>query len=63
MPTTIRLSKKEQKDIELKCRYINKTLIGMEVKPISESELVHKIISEAIPSLEVTKSGDIKIIK
>lgn len=63
MPSTVRLSKKEQKDIELRCRDVNKALIGMELKPISESELVHKILEESLSNIEVSKSGAIRVIK
>ena len=61
MPTNIRLTKDEQRDIEVKCRELNKILINQEFAPIQESELVHIVLKRAINRLSVDKRGEIDI--
>lgn len=58
MPTNIRLTKDEQREIEIKCRELNKTLINQDIAPIQESELVHIILKMALKRLKLNKSGD-----
>jgi hypothetical protein len=59
MPMTFRLTDKEQRDIEVKCREINKILINNDHKPIKESELLHEILKLSVSKIEATKGGDI----
>jgi len=61
MPTNIRLTKDEQREIELKCRELNKILINREIAPIQESELVHLILKRAIQRISVNKRGEIEL--
>lgn len=61
MPTNIRLTKDEQRDIEVKCRELNKILINQELAPIQESELVHLILKKAIQKVSVNKRGEIDL--
>lgn len=60
MPATLRLSKDEQKLLAKKCIQINKLLIGMEKKPITESELAHIVLESGINQIEVDKEGTIR---
>lgn len=61
MPTNIRLTKDEQRDIEVKCRELNKILINQELAPIQESELVHLILKKAVQKVSVNKRGEIDL--
>ena len=61
MPTNIRLTKDEQRDIEVKCRELNKILINQEFAPIQESELVHIILKRTTNRVTVNKRGEIDI--
>lgn len=61
MPTNIRLTKDEQRDIEVKCRELNKVLINQEFAPIQESELVHLILKRVINRITVNKRGEIEV--
>ncbi|MBO1271191.1 hypothetical protein J3L11_05945 [Shewanella sp. 4t3-1-2LB] len=61
MPTTLRLTKEEQRTTEVKCREINKILINEEISPIQESELLHLVIEKALKRLKVNKRGEIEI--
>ena len=61
MPTNVRLTKDEQREIELKCRELNKTLINQELAPIQESELVHVILKKAITRTKINKRGEIDL--
>lgn len=56
MPATLRLSKTEQKLLERRCVALNKQLIKSEQKPISESELAHFVLEEAIAYVSVSGS-------
>lgn len=61
MPTNVRLTKDEQREIELKCRELNKILINQELAPIQESELVHVILKKAITRTKINKRGEIDL--
>lgn len=61
MPTNIRLTKKEQEVLGKKAIKINKLLVGMEMKPMSESELIHKILEKSLTNVEINKRGEIII--
>lgn len=61
MPTNIRLTKDEQRDIEVKCRELNKILINQEFAPIQESELVHIILKRVLSRISVNKRGEIDV--
>ncbi len=61
MPTTLRLTKEEQRNTEVKCREINKILINEEITPIQESELLHLVIEKAMKRVKVNKRGEIDI--
>lgn len=59
MPTTLRLTKEEQRKAELKCREINKILVNMEKAPIQESELLHHLIDFTLDKIKVNKRGEL----
>lgn len=61
MPTNIRLTKKEQEILGKKAIKINKLLVGMEMKPMSESELIHRILEKSLNSVEINNRGEITI--
>lgn len=58
---TLRLNKEEQRAVEIKCRELNKQLINNDFKPITESELIHKILLESIKNTIVNKNGEVII--
>lgn len=59
MPTNIRLSKEEQKELSEKYLEVNKVLINMGKRPIQESELVHLVLEKSINNIKVSKDGEI----
>lgn len=59
MPTTVRLSKDEEKKIREKCIEINKLLIGANRIPCRESELVHKLLEISLRSVKVDEEGEL----
>jgi hypothetical protein len=61
MATNLRLSKEEQRQLELKCREINKILVVKEFPPMNESTLAHKILEKTIKKVEVNNSGELII--
>lgn len=61
MPTTLRLTKDEQKLLEQKTRELNKSLIGDEMKPITESELAHVVLKEGLQRVSYDKRKVIDI--
>ncbi|WP_345877796.1 hypothetical protein [Shewanella algae] len=61
MAQTLRLTKEEQRKTELKCREINKILIGIEKKPIQESELLHIVLEKTLARIKVNNRGEIEV--
>ena len=61
MPKTIKLSDWEQKKLHEQVIKLNKKLIEQNMKPIQESELVHKILEITINKTELSESGTIII--
>ncbi len=61
MPTNIRLTKDEQRDIEVKCRELNKILINQEMAPVQESELIHIILKRVMNRISINKRGEIDV--
>ncbi|EHC03947.1 mobilization protein BmgB [Shewanella baltica OS625] len=61
MPVTLRLTKEEQRNTELKCREINKVLINIEKSPMQESELLHLVIELALSRIKINKKGEIDL--
>lgn len=59
MPTTIRLTDKEQEDLRKKCIEINKLLIKDNRMPMKESELLHKILEKSITCVRIGVSGEV----
>ena len=61
MPASVRLTKEEQREIEIKCRELNKILINQEFAPIQESELIHLILKRTLSRVKVNKRGEIEV--
>lgn len=59
MPTTIRLSDKEQEDLRKKAIEINKILIKAGQEPLRDSELAHAILESGLPMVRIDNSGKI----
>lgn len=63
MPTSIRLTKDEQKLIHEKTIEINKKLMGQNQMPLQESELVHEVLKLALKAASVNASSEIELTK
>lgn len=61
MAVTIRLSDKEQEMIRKKAVEINQTLIKKGKQPLRDSQLIHKILEQAVPNTEISESGNIVV--
>lgn len=61
MPETLRLTKKEQKELREKCVEINKLLVSKERAPLRDSELAHVLLEKSIRYAKLTKDGDLII--
>jgi hypothetical protein len=61
MPTTLRLTKEEEKNLREKCIEINKILVSQGQLPMRESELAHKILKKTIKHVKVEKDGEMII--
>lgn len=61
MPVTLRLSNAEQEAIRQKCIEINKILIKKGRQPLRDSELTHLVIEQAIPMVQVTPEGNLRV--
>ncbi len=61
MSKMLRLTKDENKALESRSIEINKALVKMEKAPLKDSELLHKVLIEAIERIDVDKSGQIYI--
>lgn len=63
MAITVRMNDREQEMLRKKCIELNKMLINRNLMPIKESELVHIILEQCINAVELTASGQIKVIE
>ena len=63
MAITVRMNDKEQELLRKKCIELNKLLINRNLMPIKESELVHIILEQCINNVELTTSGNLKVIE
>lgn len=61
MPSTLRLTPREQEELRKKCTEINKLLIKKGRQPLRDSELAHKILEISITYARAGESGDIHI--
>lgn len=61
MPTNIRLTQQEQELLRQKAIEINKALVKQGKQPLRDSELVHKILEKALPSVRLTQSGEVAL--
>lgn len=59
MPTSIRLTKDEQKLIHDKTIEVNKKLMAQNRMPLKESELIHEILMAAGKVVTVNTKGEI----
>ncbi|MBK5648567.1 MAG: hypothetical protein ACN6N1_12130 [Acinetobacter guillouiae] len=62
MAITVRMNDKEQEMLRKKCIELNKLLINRNLMPIKESELVHLILEQCINAVELTTSGNLRVI-
>lgn len=63
MPTSIRLTKDEQKLIHEKTIEVNKKLMAMNKMPVQESELVHLVLDIALKQTSVNSDAEIALLK
>ncbi|MDA0698062.1 MAG: hypothetical protein O2793_16900 [Proteobacteria bacterium] len=63
MAITVRMNDKEQELLRKKCIELNKQLINRNLMPIKESELVHIILEQCISNVQVTASGNLKVVE
>lgn len=63
MAITVRMNDKEQEMLRKKCIELNKQLINRNLMPIKESELVHIILEQCINNVQLTTSGNLKVIE
>ncbi len=61
MTESIRLNKKEKKEIEKKAKEINMKLIQIDEQPMKESEIIHKILEITIEKADINEQGKIEI--
>lgn len=61
MPTSIRLTKEEQKVIHEKTIEVNKKLMAQDKMPLKESELIHEVLTKLIKGINVSKTGEINL--
>lgn len=59
MPSTLRFTKSEEKDLFDKCIEINKVLISKEKPPIRESELAHFLLEESVKITKINTKGEL----
>lgn len=57
----LRLTKTEDKLITQKCIEVNKVLVNNNHPPVKESELAHRVLSEALPKIRADRTGRIYI--
>lgn len=62
MAITVRMNDKEQEMLRKKCIDLNKQLINRNLMPIKESELVHIILEQCIANVELSASGNLKVV-
>jgi len=62
MAITVRMNDKEQEMLRKKCIDLNKQLINRNLMPIKESELVHIILEQCISNVELSASGNLKVV-
>ena len=58
---SLRLNKKEQSAIDAKREEVNRALVNAGTEPISNSELVHMVLTSAIESVHVDEDGDVLV--
>jgi hypothetical protein len=63
MAITVRMNDKEQELLRKKCIELNKQLINRSLMPIKESELVHIILEQCISNVQLTASGNLKVVE
>lgn len=63
MAITVRMTDREQELLRKKCIELNKQLINKNLMPIKESELVHIILEQCIGNVQLTNSGNLKVIE
>ncbi len=63
MAITVRMNDKEQELLRKKCIELNKQLINRNLMPIKESELVHIILEQCISNVQLTASGNLKVVE
>jgi len=57
MPETLRITKKEDKEVRKKCVEINKILVEAGKMPVRESELIHILLKMALENIQIDKNG------
>lgn len=57
--TQLRLSVHEVEQLRKKSQEINKLLIEKGQAPIMDSKLLHRVISQAIPRMQLNEYGDV----
>jgi len=62
MAVTVRLNDSEQERLRRKAIELNKILISRGLEPVKDSELVHRILDQAIEATEVSASGEIIVV-
>jgi hypothetical protein len=63
MAITVRMNDKEQEMLRKKCIDLNKQLISRNLMPIKESELVHIILEQCISNVQLSASGNLKVVE
>lgn len=63
MAITVRMNDKEQELLRKKCIELNKQLINRNLMPIKESELVHIILEQCISNVQLSASGNLKVVE
>jgi len=62
MAKMLRLTKKEEKELNEKCIEINKQLIMSGSPPVKDSELIHLILCDALKRTKINKRNEVEVI-
>lgn len=60
---SVRMTDKEQELIRKKAVEINQKLIKIGQQPIRDSQLVHAVLEQALPNVEIGTDGKILVVK
>lgn len=58
---SLRLTKEEQRAIDTKRDEVNRALVNAGEEPITNSELVHMVLTSAIEAVNVDEDGDVLV--